>query len=122
MIRPHGAVLPTGMGIVEILTELSEAVCLLIKLKTVRQLWKGGIHLKTLDEDKKTVCSEYLSQLSDMARTPPAADLHITEYLEKIGDPYCFQCGNIVVRTQFTEGGSSLASSLINYFKGLKSY
>ena len=30
MIRPHGAVLPTGMGIVEILTELSKAVCLLI--------------------------------------------------------------------------------------------
>ncbi|CCL44593.1 conserved hypothetical protein [Clostridioides difficile T42] len=31
MIRPHGAVLPTGMGIVEILTELSKAVCLLVK-------------------------------------------------------------------------------------------
>lgn len=30
MIRPHGAVLPTGMGIVEILTELSKAVCLLM--------------------------------------------------------------------------------------------
>lgn len=30
MIRPHGAVLPTRMGIVEILTELSKAVCLLI--------------------------------------------------------------------------------------------
>ena len=29
MIRPHGAVLPIGMGIVEILTELSKAVCLL---------------------------------------------------------------------------------------------
>ena len=27
MIRPHGAVLPTRMGIVEILTELSKAVC-----------------------------------------------------------------------------------------------
>ena len=30
MIRPHGAVLPTRMGIVEILTELSKAICLLI--------------------------------------------------------------------------------------------
>ena len=30
MIRPHGAVLPTRMGIVEILTELSKAVCLLL--------------------------------------------------------------------------------------------
>ena len=27
MIRPHGAILPTGMGIVEILAELSKAVC-----------------------------------------------------------------------------------------------
>ncbi|MCR0418610.1 hypothetical protein MKC71_16805 [[Clostridium] innocuum] len=31
MIRPHGAVLPTGMGMVEIPMELSEAVCLLVK-------------------------------------------------------------------------------------------
>lgn len=106
----------------EMPAELSEAVCLLVKLITVRQLWKGGIHLKTLDEDKKTVCSEYLSQLSDMTRTALATDERLAEYLEKIGDPYCFQCGNIVVRTQFTEGGSSLASSLINYFKSLKSY
>ena len=30
MIRPHGAVLPTRMGMVEILTELSKAICLLI--------------------------------------------------------------------------------------------
>ena len=30
MIRPHGAVLPTRMGIVEMLTELSKAICLLI--------------------------------------------------------------------------------------------
>ena len=30
MIRPHGAVLPIRMGIVEILTELSKAICLLI--------------------------------------------------------------------------------------------
>lgn len=76
--------------------------------------------MKTID--KKTVCSEYLSQLSDMARTTPATDEYLTEYLEMLGDPYCFQCGNIVVRTQFTADGSSLASSLINYFKGLKSY
>ncbi len=34
MIRPHGAVLPTRMGIVEILTELSKAVCLLVKNDT----------------------------------------------------------------------------------------
>jgi hypothetical protein len=36
MIRPHGAVLPTRMGIVEILTELSEAVCLLMIRYTER--------------------------------------------------------------------------------------
>ncbi len=34
MIRPHGAVLPTRMGIVEILMELSKAVCLLVKNDT----------------------------------------------------------------------------------------
>ena len=40
MIRPHGAVLPTGMGMVEIPTELSKAVCLLVKNDTV----KGVLH------------------------------------------------------------------------------
>ncbi|HGM1152369.1 hypothetical protein REK93_013755 [Clostridioides difficile] len=34
MIRPHGAVLPIRMGIVEILAELSKAVCLLRKYIT----------------------------------------------------------------------------------------
>ena len=43
MIRPHGAVLPTGMGIVEILTELSKAVCLLIQLIN-RHTVKGVLH------------------------------------------------------------------------------
>lgn len=76
--------------------------------------------MKTID--KKTVCSEYLSQLSDMVRTTPATDEHLETYLKNLGDPYCFQCGNIVVRTQFTADGSPLASCLINYFKGLKSY
>ena len=32
--NPHGAVLPTRMGIVEILMELSKAVCLLVKNDT----------------------------------------------------------------------------------------
>ena len=40
MIRPQGAVLPTRMGIVEILTELSKAVCLLRNYK------QGGIDME----------------------------------------------------------------------------
>ncbi len=32
MIHPHGAVLPIRMGIVEILAELSKAVCLLSRV------------------------------------------------------------------------------------------
>ena len=39
MIHPHGAVLPTGMGIVEILAELSKAVCLLRKNNTAGGEW-----------------------------------------------------------------------------------
>ncbi|CCL73917.1 conserved hypothetical protein [Clostridioides difficile E28] len=38
MTRPHGAVLPTRMGIVEILTELSKAVCLLMIRHTERSV------------------------------------------------------------------------------------
>jgi len=31
MIHPHGAVLPTGMGMAEMPVELAKAVCLLVK-------------------------------------------------------------------------------------------
>lgn len=73
-----------------------------------------------MDKDKNTVCSEYLSQTDTDIPTSSNTDMRTEKYLEILDDPYCFQCGNIVVRTRFKEDGSPLASCLVNYFKGLK--
>lgn len=73
-----------------------------------------------MDRDKKTVCSEYLSQTDKNVPTSSDTDMRTEKCLEILDAPYCFQCGNLVVRTRFKEDGSSLASCLVNYFKGLK--
>ena len=48
MIRPHGAVLPIGMGTVEIPAELSKAICLLRKMGTCRTMVCCLVHIKEL--------------------------------------------------------------------------
>ena len=68
-----------------------------------------------IDKNKQAVCSHSSSKTPETKQAPPTDD-------KKAGTPYYFQCGNLIVRTQFKEDGSSLASCLINYFKGLKSY
>lgn len=68
-----------------------------------------------IDKNKQAVCSHSSSQTPETEQSLPIDD-------EKIDTPYYFKCGNLIVRTQFKEDGSSLASCLINYFKGLKSY
>lgn len=73
-----------------------------------------------MDKDKNTVCSEYLSKTATDILISSDTDISTENSLEMLGDPYCFQCGNLVVRTRFKEDGSSLASCLVNYFKGLK--
>lgn len=73
-----------------------------------------------MDKDKNTVCSEYLSQTAMDIQLSSDTDISTENSLEMLGDPYCFQCGNLVVKTRFKEDGSPLASCLVNYFKGLK--
>lgn len=73
-----------------------------------------------MDKDKKTVCSDCLSQTTTDIPTSSDIGMRTENSLEMLDNPYCFPCGNLVVRTRFKEDGSSLASCLVNYFKGLK--
>ena len=73
-----------------------------------------------MNKDKNEVCVDSLSQTATDVQSSSATDTRTENNLEMLGDPYCFQCGNLVVRTRFKEDGSSLASCLINYFKSLK--
>ncbi|WP_455683698.1 DUF6870 family protein [Thomasclavelia sp.] len=47
-------------------------------------------------------------------------DKRMEKFLEDVGNPYCFLCGDTVVRVCFSETGKDLDSHLLNFFKGLK--
>jgi hypothetical protein len=49
----------------------------------------------------------------------PAA-LRTERYLEQIRNPYCFLCGEAVVRIRFEPNGEDLKNRLKNYLKSLK--
>ena len=42
------------------------------------------------------------------------------QYLEQIKNPYCFLCGESVVRVRFNAGGGDLQTRLKNYFVSCK--
>jgi hypothetical protein len=64
------------------------------------------------------------SQLVDIKtiriNTSLPADQRMERYLEQIRNPYCFLCGDSVVRLRFAEGGGELKSKLKNYFISTK--
>ena len=41
-------------------------------------------------------------------------------YLEQIGNPYCFRCGDTPVRIRFVSENKTLKQSLCDYFLSLK--
>jgi len=49
----------------------------------------------------------------------PAA-LRAERYLAQIKNPYCFLCGEAVVRLRFAEDGGDLRAHLKNYFVSCK--
>lgn len=44
----------------------------------------------------------------------------VLDFIEKIGNPYCFYCGEVLVRIKFDSTGIDLRKRLLNYFTGLK--
>ena len=64
------------------------------------------------------------AQLTDINHVSIDTGLSATErmkaYLEQIKNPYCFRCGETVVRLSFAPAGNDLNSHLISFFGGLK--
>ena len=64
------------------------------------------------------------AQLTDINHVSIDTGLSATErlkaYLEQIKNPYCFRCGETVVRLCFAPAGNDLNSHLISFFGGLK--
>ena len=64
------------------------------------------------------------SQLVDIStiktdKNLPAAQ-RMEQYLAQVKNPYCFLCGDSVVRLRFNDDGNDLKSSLKNYFISCK--
>lgn len=64
------------------------------------------------------------AQLADINHVSIDPELSATErmkaYLEQIKNPYCFRCGETVVRLCFAPAGNDLNSHLVSFFGGLK--
>ena len=60
------------------------------------------------------------SQLVDIQTIKLGKNLTVAQraeqYLEQIRNPYCFLCGDSVVRVRFADDGSDLKTHLKNYF------
>lgn len=65
-----------------------------------------------------------LAQLVDINHISIDAGLSATErmetYLGQIKNPYCFRCGETVIRLCFAPTGNDLNSHLISFFSSLK--
>jgi len=48
------------------------------------------------------------------------ADQRMEQYLEQIKNPYCFLCGDSIVRLKFHEEGGELKDRLKNFFINTK--
>lgn len=46
-------------------------------------------------------------------------DKRMLMYLESIKNPYCFKCGQMVVKLKFDEGDMTLEDRLIHYFQSV---
>lgn len=64
--------------------------------------------MMTLDEmkqvDPRTVSLDSLTDIADVrvnTSLPPKERL--ADYLEQVGNPYCFRCGNVVVQISYAD-------------------
>jgi hypothetical protein len=64
------------------------------------------------------------TKLSDIKNITPDMSKSLSQrmeiYLEQIKNPYCFLCGDSVVKIHFEEGGQDLKNHLKNYFLSIK--
>lgn len=76
-----------------------------------------GIRRKEVEKTKR----HSLSSLDDIVvDTKLPIDKRMEKYLQEVGNPYCFLCGDTVVHVCFSDTGKDLDSHLLNFFKGLK--
>ena len=68
--------------------------------------------------DVRTVSRDDLVDIRDVKidRTLPKED-RIRSFIMQIGNPYCFKCGNVVVKTSFADTEVTLEERIEHYLR-----
>lgn len=70
--------------------------------------------------DIRTVDRSTLVDLSDVCIDESLSQRErIAEFIRQIKNPYCYKCGNIVVKESFSNNGKSIDDCLEQYIGGL---
>lgn len=80
--------------------------------------------MMTLEEmkavDVRTVDRDTLVDINDVVidRTLPKEE-RIRSFVKQIKNPYCFKCGNIVIKTSFADTDRTLEDCMEHYLRNL---
>lgn len=68
----------------------------------------------------ETVDAESLKDIREIKINPDLSkEERIAEFLNQIGNPYCFRCNGCVVQVSFTETDRTLEDCLQDYFSSM---
>lgn len=69
--------------------------------------------------DIRTVSIEDLKDISEITvDTTLPVEERITEFVNKIGNPYCFRCGKLIVQVEHTNAEKTITDCLKEYLEG----
>lgn len=79
------------------------------------------LNLETMkDVDIRTVNPDTLVDIRDVKiRTDLPKEERILDFIRQIKNPYCFKCGDLIIKSTFEKDGATLEDRLKNYFSSL---
>ena len=70
--------------------------------------------------DIRTVNPDTLVDINKInVNTKLSGEKRVEEFLKQIENPYCFKCGNIIVKSTFSSDGISITERFENYLRML---
>lgn len=73
--------------------------------------------------DIRTVSPEDLKDISEITiDTTLPVEERIAEFVNKIGNPYCFRCGKLIVQVEHTNTEKTITDCLKEYLEGQENY
>ena len=72
------------------------------------------------DVDIRTVDRASLVDLADVViDTTLPRQKRLADYIKRIGNPYCYKCGDVVVKESFSDNGRTIEDCLEQYIYSL---